>query len=238
MSQSLFPSTHWSIVVQIQRGESEGESANQAVDELCAIYWRPVYFFVRWKGLSPEDAQDVTQEIFSSLVGARRFEQVSPEHGTLRSFLKAVAVRHVNEFLRFEGRKKRGGGTVRVQFDSGEVESILSQESEVAEPEAAFDRKWALEILDAAAGDLRKKHEKAGRTDWFEALYPQITPSAGSKRYSELADQLGTSLSSIKVGVHRMRQQYREVLRARVAETVEGDEALEQELAALQAALS
>ncbi|MEM7015471.1 MAG: sigma-70 family RNA polymerase sigma factor, partial [Verrucomicrobiota bacterium] len=208
-SEGIFPSTHWSIIVRIRRDdEAQAGDAREAVDELCSTYWKPVYLYVRWRGLGREDAEDVTQEVFSSLLESGRFEEVDPEFGRLRSFLKAVAKRHVSEFFRFHGRKKRGGDKVRIQLDPEELEAALSAEGEVAEPEAAFDRKWAMQVLDSAAAGLRAKYADRGRDEWFEALYPEITPNAGSQRYQDLAEQLNTSLSSIKVGVHRMRQQY------------------------------
>ena len=183
------------------------------------------------------DAQDITQEIFQSLFATGRLEEISSKKGRLRSFLKAVAKRHVAEFVRHSGRQKRGGDQIRVPFDISEIEDSLDLEAKVPEPEACFDRKWAISLLDSVERQLRERYEKQERSHWFEALFPHLTPGAEDTNYAELADALGSTMSSIKVAVFRMRRQYRNLLRAEIAKTVDTPEQIEEELRTLHTAL-
>lgn len=233
----LFPKTNWDMVVRFQEDTGRGSEATESAGEFCHSYWRPVYAYVRWKGMDPEDAQDVTQEIFSSLFSSGKLESVSSERGRLRSFLKAVAKRHVAEFVRHSGRQKRGGDQIRLPFDISEIEGALDFEAGVPEPEASFDRKWAMELLARVEGQLRDYHVGRDRLRWFEVLFPYLTSDAEGMSYADLARELESKEGSIKVGIYRMRRKYRELLRAEIAATVETPEEIEEELKALHAAL-
>src|SRR5215468_10000834 len=79
-----FTTTHWSIVLAA-RGSSP--AAEEALEKLCRIYWRPIYGFVRRQGVSPEEAKDLTQGFFALLLERRDLNAVRKEKGRLRSYL-------------------------------------------------------------------------------------------------------------------------------------------------------
>jgi RNA polymerase sigma-70 factor (ECF subfamily) len=69
--------------------EAQGPTpaAQAALHKLCRGYWRPVYGFVRRRGIGPEEAKDFTQGFFALLLERRDLDTVRKEKGRLRSYL-------------------------------------------------------------------------------------------------------------------------------------------------------
>ena len=87
---AAFTTTHWSVVLEAQ---GESPAAQEALEKLCRIYWRPIYSFVRREGAGPEEAQDLTQGFFALLLERRDLRTVRKEKGRLRSYLLS-ALKH------------------------------------------------------------------------------------------------------------------------------------------------
>src|SRR4029077_15407874 len=83
----LFPSTHWSVVLAAGESQAEPEVAHAALAELCQTYWAPLYSFVRSRGYSVRDAQDLTQSFFAYLIERKIYKRVDRQKGRFRSFL-------------------------------------------------------------------------------------------------------------------------------------------------------
>lgn len=214
----------------------EPETVSGAANELCHLYWRPVFQHVRAKGLDTEDAKDVTQQIFSSLFETQRLKEVDESKGRLRSFLRAVANRHVAEFLRTAGRIKRGGDQVRIEIDPEKVLVVCETKSPGSGLDRDFDRQWAEELMDRVAQLLEESYRRRDRGRWFEVLFPKLTSEEGDS-YCEIAETLGVTESAIRVGIHRMRKRYRDFLRKEVAQTVDSEAAVDEELRSLYVAV-
>ena len=228
-----FHTTHWSLVVSAQ-GDASG--ARVALGKLCQSYWYPLYAFVRRQGVSPHDAQDLTQEFFARLLEKGWLGGVDRQRGRFRSWLLA-SIKHflANEWDRSRA-KKRGGGMAQFSFDELDAESRLAHEPATETAEKIYDRRWALTLLDQVMARLRTEMAGAGKLAHFEALKFCL---AGEKHaYAEVAARIAISEGAVKVAVHRLRERYRELLRAEIAETVAGPEEIEDELRALLAALS
>jgi RNA polymerase sigma factor (sigma-70 family) len=235
--REVFATTRWTVVLHAR--DASDTQAREALENLCRAYWYPLYAFVRRQGVSPEDAQDLTQAFFERLIEKNFLADVQRDKGRFRSFLLA-ALKH---FLANEWDKaralKRGGGVVHVPIDTASAETRYGLEpAHFDSPEKLFERRWAITLLDRVLERLRDEHVKAGKADMFEQLKPSLTAEKASLSYAELGARLGLSEGAVKVAVHRLRQRYRELLRAEIAETVDNPGEVDEELRHLFTALS
>jgi RNA polymerase sigma-70 factor (ECF subfamily) len=216
-----FHTTRWSVVLAARHGSEA--AARDALATLCRDYWYPLYAFVRMRGYSAHDAQDLTQAFFADLL-VRGSAPADPARGRFRSYLLG-ALKHflANDWHRARAQKRGGGETV-MEWDALDAESRYALEPlDQTDAEAVYDRKWATELLGRAMARLRVEFAAKGKAETFEMLKGCL--SGGAEPREELAAQLGMSEGALKVAVHRLRQRYREVLREEVAQTV--DEAAE-----------
>jgi RNA polymerase sigma-70 factor (ECF subfamily) len=225
-----FATTRWSLVLAANFDTGDQIRAREALEKLCRAYWYPLYAFVRTRGYSADDAQDLTQAFFARILETGGFPSVDRDKGRFRSYLLG-AMKHflANDWHRARAQK-RGGGVRLIEWDALDPERRYTGTSEsLDDPEFLFDREWALETVSATLRTLRSEMARGGRAEQFETLKGCLTDEGGPSR-AEMASRLGKSEGAVKVAIHRMRQRYRELLRAAVAETV-GDEAeLEREL--------
>lgn len=214
-----FATTHWSLVLAARPDEAGVTRARAALEALCRAYWYPLYAFVRYRGYSTDEAQDLTQAFFVSIIEKGGFTSADPERGRFRSYLLG-AMKHflANEWHRVQA-KKRGGGVTVLDLDALDPEARYAlTPARPADPDAAFDREWARESIARALQRLRAESEASGKGELFEALKGSLTGDEPPRR--ETAARLGMTEGAVKVAVHRLRQRYRELLRAEIAETV------------------
>jgi RNA polymerase sigma-70 factor (ECF subfamily) len=232
-----FVTTHWSLV--ISAGGNDTARARNALEKLCRSYWFPIYAFVRRQGHGPHDAQDLTQEFFARLLEKKQLAGVDPAKGRFRSFLLA-SLKHflANEWDKAKAQK-RGGGQILIPIDVATAETSCGFEpADHLTAERIFERRWALTLLEQVLRRLRAEYTRDGKENLFEQLKPTLTEVSRSVRYAEIAARLGTSEGAVKVAVHRLRQRYREVLRAEIADTVASPGEVEDEIRNLFAALA
>jgi len=232
-----FVTTHWSVV--LTAGRSDTTRAHKALARLCETYWYPLYAYVRRRGHSPEDAQDLTQEFFARLIEGRWVENADREKGRFRSFLLSA----MNHFLADEWDKaraqKRGGGVglVPLQFDTAETRYGMNPADNLT-PERCFELRWALTLLEEVLKRLQTEYAQEGKADLFAALNPCLVGERTSQPYAELAKKMGVSEGTVKSAVHRLRQRYRQLLRDEIAQTVAGPGEVEEGLRDLFAVLA
>jgi RNA polymerase sigma-70 factor (ECF subfamily) len=223
-----FVTTHWSVVLAAgRRGTTHSRAA---LAKLCQTYWYPLYAYVRWRGTSPEDAQDLTQEFFARLLEKNSFANITREKGKFRSYL-LTALNHflVDEWKRAKALKR--GGRQIISLDAVSAETRFQHEPvETATAETIYEQNWALALLEEVFQQLQREHETAGKGGLFEELKFCLTGERSAVPYADLAAKLNLSEAALKVTVHRLRQRYRELLRAEVANTVAGSEEVEEEL--------
>ena len=220
-------------------GRSESEQQAAALQQLCNAYWYPLYAYVRWRGHGPEDAQDLTQEFFLRLIEKKWLSGVAPEGARFRSFLLTVLKAFLANAHDRAQAAKRGGGKIFVPLDSERAEDRLAHEPATNEtPETAFDRRWALAVLAEALQRLRTAAGAAGKSRHFDLLQPFLSREPVDGEYASLAEALGISASAVGVAVHRLRQRYREMLRATVADTLADPGQVDDEMRHVFAALN
>lgn len=226
--QPGFVTTLWSVV--LVAGRSDTTRAQNALAKLCQSYWHPLYAYVRRRGHSPEDAADLTQGFFAHLLEHKAVATASPDKGRFRSFLLAS----LNHFLSDEWDKaraqKRGAGKL-ISFDTKSAETWLSQQpAATLTPEQAFERRWAITLLEQVYQKLEAEYRQQGKGDLFDALRTTLAGPGNSAPYAELASRLNMNTGTVKVAVHRLRQRYRALLRETIAETVASEEEVDEEL--------
>lgn len=232
-----FASTHWTQV--LAAADPGHPDAREALAALCRTYWPPLYAFARRRGYSPADAEDLTQGFFARLLRLDSLAQVRRERGRFRSFLLAALQHHLSDERDRALAAKRGAGKV-VSIDAEAAESGYQREFADAgvTPDAAFDRAWALTLLQSVAVRLQRDYESGGQGGLFASLRFCLTGSRSDLPYAELAGRLGLSEPAVRVAVHRLRKRYRQFLRDEIAQTVARPEDVEDELRELRLALS
>lgn len=223
-----FVTTHWSVVRTA--GLSDTPRAAAALEQLCRDYWHPLYHFIRRRGYTPADAQDLTQEFFARLLARHAVAQANPDRGRFRSFLLASLKHFLADEWDKASAQKRGGDRV-IPLDFASEESRLARESaETGTPETAYERRWAMALLERVYRRLADEFRRTGRETQFAALRATLTGQRNAVPYAELGRQLGMTEAAVKMAVHRLRQRYRALLREAIADTVAEPGEVEDEL--------
>lgn len=206
-------------------GAPEVDEGRAALERLCADYWYPVYAFLRRRVHDPHRAADLTQAFFAKLLEKNYLADARSDRGRFRTFLLTAAQRFAaNEWAR-EAAQKRGGGRQSWSIDVATCESRFADELvDESTPEREFDRRWALQLLQLVDRRLEDEYRRAGKSDWLAQLKPLAVDSPDAS-YETAAGALGISQGAARTAVYRLRQRFRELIRAEIAETVaqEGD---------------
>ncbi|MES2924409.1 MAG: sigma factor [Verrucomicrobiota bacterium] len=229
-----FHTTRWSIVIGAQ-GHSPAD-VNASVESLYQQYLSPLYAYVRRRGHSPHDAQDLTHEFFCRLLEKGWLSSAQPDRGRLRTFLLVAMKRFLaNEWDRARA-EKRGGGSQLVSLQSEEGERLFSADataSSTLPDELLFDRNWAMVLMQTTLDHLRREYERSTRPGDFAVLKSCLTAGRGDIDYAAIARELQLLPASARSLVHRFRRRFREIFRAEVAGTVSSAEEVEDEMRAL-----
>lgn len=214
-----FQTTHWSVV--LRGGDVLSEEGRLALEKLCRMYWFPIYAFIRKRGYSPEQAQDLTQGFFATFLEKNQIAKAARERGRFRCFLMSSVENFLyNEHDRARAQK-RGGGQELISLDEQDAEArYLSEPGTEPDPAKTFEQRWAATLLNTVLTRLQEEFSATGRRDLFEALQAHLWGDSESVPYPQLAEQFGLSLANIKTTAHRLRLRYRELLRAEIANTV------------------
>lgn len=225
----VFLTTHWSVV--LTAGRSDTPRALDSLEQLCRTYWYPLYVYVRRRGYPPEDAEDLTQEFFARLLRSNFLAEADRDRGRFRSFLLTA----LNHFLADQWDRvraqKRGGGRQFIPLEAGTAETRYRLEpADELTPEKVYEQRWARTLLSNVVERLRREYETGGKGALFAGLKECLTKARSAVPYAELATQLNMSEGALRVAVHRLRQRYRELLRAEIAATVADSREVEEEL--------
>ncbi len=216
---SVFATTHWSVV--LAAGHDSTPGAAVALESLCRTYWYPLYAYVRRRGHSPVDAQDLTQGFFAALLDGNYLARANRERGRFRTFL----LTSINNFLHNENDRatalKRGGGREIVSWEEQAAEGRYALEPAAGlSPEQIYERRWAATLLEQVLARLRQESSLAGRGELFDQLKPHLWREDDATPYAQLAAPFSMTVAALKVTVHRLRRRYRELLRDEIAQTV------------------
>jgi RNA polymerase sigma factor (sigma-70 family) len=234
----LFATTHWSLVLAAGALRPSGQ-AREALTTLCEIYWYPLYAFLRARGHSPADAEDLTQAFFALLLEKQVIRQADPARGRFRSFLLKSLQNFAANVHASNRAGKRGGGVAPLSLEFEQAEGRFRLEPSNGEtPERTFDRRWALTLLDRVMSRLETDAVRKSKFEHFEALKPFLTGEAPQLSYSQTASSLGISEGAVKVAVHRLRRKFRDIVREEISHTVSSPAEIEDELRHLWSAVA
>jgi RNA polymerase sigma-70 factor (ECF subfamily) len=236
--QESFAPTHWSAIVAAGNDEADPTAAHSALSELCQTYWPPLYSFVRSRGYSIHDAQDLTQSFFVFLLDRKIYARADQAMGKFRSFLLASLKNFLANAYDDSQTLKRGGNRDFLPLNeeqAQEAESLFQTHhrpsSTPGDEDIAFERAWAEALVSSGLRRLADEYQAEGKVKLFEELKTFLTGSAEPlPSYEDLAIRLGRIASTLRSDVTRLRAQYREALRAEVRRTVNTEAEVESEL--------
>ncbi len=221
-----FPTTSWTLLV---RAGQDSTDARDALARLCQSYWPPVYAFIRHRGYSSQDAEDLTQEFFAKVLDDGYFQDAHRERGRFRSFLLAC----VGHFLwneRDRAQTEKRGGRKSDQPGCGDHTGSEARPGGRPYPGARVRGRVGGGLLRSALEIVRREYAARGQGRLFDRLKPFLTGDQDAGAYRELADELSAAGGTLRVAVHRMRTRYGRALRERIAQTVEDPAEVEEEI--------
>ncbi len=215
-------------------GGAATQGGEDALECLCQAYWFPLYAYVRRRGHGKEDAEDLTQAFFADLLRRRDFSRTDAERGKFRAFLLASLKNFLANERDRSQRLKRGGGVVHFQLDWRDADERFGiADGTATGPDEAFDREWAVALLERVLDQLRTEWVADGKGDRFDRMKGFLTSAQGEIPHAEVAAQLAMEEGALRVAVHRMRKRYRELLRNEVGHTLADPAMVKEELAVL-----
>jgi len=234
--EGWFKTTQWSAVLQV--GAADEAQVQQALTRLCHSYWQPLYVYVRRRGHSAEDAEDLTQEFFARILEKKWLERADPSRGRFRCFLLAM----MNNFLANDWRRgqaaKRGGGRAVISLDDTAEAFYQAEATSDVTPERLYERRCALVLFERALNQLRLSYYSTGKSELYASLKGFLSAEADDGDYARLATALGMSQAAVSTAVHRLRQRYRALVREEIARTVATPDEIDDEVRSLLAALA
>ncbi len=217
-TNAAFAPTNWDLV--LAAAHTDSGTASEALAKLCHTYWYPLYAYVRRKGHSVHDAEDLTQGFFEQLLRRQSIQQVRGE-GKFRSFLLAALEHFLAAEWNHAHRQKRGGHCPPISLDGLQPEARYQIEPlDDRTAQKIYERRWALTVLEQALGRLREDCLAAHKQGLFEHLKGILSSDAPALRYAEIGQRLNMSEVAVKVAAHRLRQRYAELVREAVAQTL------------------
>jgi len=233
-----FATTRWSVVLDAQ---SQSPAAQDALEKLCRIYWRPLYAFARRQGCDPDEAQDLTQGFFQLLLTRRGLDTVRREKGRLRSYL-LVCFKH---FMAGERRRemtlKRGHGKWMIPLEElRATERGMPASAELVDSLSAdwvYERRWALALMEQVLKRLKEEYRATGNALLFDSMKHLLPDEPGAPSRAEMAATLGMTDNALRQAFHRFRQRYQILLREEIGHTVADPREIEDELRHLSAVL-
>lgn len=222
-----FATTHWSLV--LAAGIRENVQSNRALEKLCRAYWPPLYAYVRRRVTDVHEAQDLTQAFFERLLEKHYLSKADPERGRFRAFLITAFKHFLSKEWDQAKAQKRGGGRTRFSLDFVSQDSSWSELADQLTAERAYERQWAITLLNRVMNRLQREMERSGKSQQFQSLKEYIGGS-GDSSYATLAAQLGLSEPAARMAASRMRGRYRDLLREEIAQTVTSEEDIDGEV--------
>ena len=229
-----FSPTQWSVVLQARSNSAQRQ---QALERLCNTYWLPLYGYLRRRGRSPEDAEDLTQGFFAYLLESDFLDRPDPAKGRFRGYLLGALRHYVGKQFEKQNAQKRGGPH---RFDCVSIEAeqeFAAVDQPQLDPSEAFEKSWALTLLAQSLRRLETEQAGVEKTRQFAVLKPFLSATPTPGEYDEAARVLGTTRTTVAVWVHRLNHRYGEIVKMDVAATVADPAEVKAEMQHLRRAL-
>lgn len=228
---AVFRSTEWSVVLDARQDSSH---RREALERLCANYWLPLYGYLRRRGHSPADAEDLTQGFFCHLLASDFLERSDPEKGRFRGFLVGALKRFLGTHFERQNAGKRGGGVRLVDWETVNAEGEFSRFADSSlDASQVYETSWAMTLLGRALSRLESEQAGPDRARRFAVLKPFLTVAPDRGDYERAALELGVTRANVAVGVHRLSARFAELVKLEVAATLKDPGAVKDEMAYL-----
>lgn len=229
-----FGTTHWSVIAACSPNEQSSEAAHAALTQLCRDYWPPLYSFVRRRGYSSADAQDLVQGFFAIFLKSRAYARSDQRKGKFRSFLLASIKHYMADVWDRERALKRGGAHEFVLLDETIV-ALENRRSVQSPPDALgaereFEQRWADTLVTHALARVEAEFTGESRQRLFDELKPFLCGGAALPSQDEIAQRLRMPIETLRSHLSRLRSRYRDLLRDEVARTVSPNDDVDEEL--------
>jgi RNA polymerase sigma-70 factor (ECF subfamily) len=232
-----FATTRWSLVLRASAGVAV-PGADEALASLCETYWYPLYAYLRTRGRNADEAQDLTQAFFARILEKKSMRHADPARGRFRAFLLTSLKNFAANERDRDMASKRGGGIPMLPLEFESAEGRFQREPASDEtPETIFDRRWAVTVLERALTRLEAETVRNGKAEHFDRLKPHLVGEQPHVSHAETGSVLGMSEGAVKVAVHRLRRQFRDLVRDEIAQTVSSPEEIDGELRHLWSAV-
>ena len=226
-----FPDTHWTVLIQDKGKTPHMGSQEEQFTFLCSRYWYPLYAYLRKRGHSSHDAQDLTQGFFTHLLSGDRISNLDPSKGRFRSYLLGAMDHYLSDRRKYQNAQKRGGGKVPISIEEELAENRYQDEpTDDLTPAKLFERKWALTILNESKGLLEQEFSEQGKGAIFSEIEAFLIETPPPGAYAEIADKLKLKEDNVRAIVSRMRKRYKAILRDQVRATVSSAEEIDGEI--------
>lgn len=236
MPADNFQTTQWSLVLTAK--DRSADAAREAFDGLARMYWKPLYAYVRRRGYSVEESEDLAQGFFARFIEKGFLDEVAEDKGRFRAFLLTCIKRYIADEYDKQQAQKRGGGQEKVPIDMVLMEStIVAHLGSVTSPEAAYDRAWAITVLDEALARVAASHKTPGKVELFEALKHRLVGN-DDRSYEDLAKETGFSEEALRKKVQRLRSRTREAFRHIIKDSLANEGDADDEIRLLFSALN
>jgi DNA-directed RNA polymerase specialized sigma24 family protein len=212
----LLPATRHSIVEAVR--SPDAGVRRLGFEGLVAVYWKPVYKYLRVKwSASSDDAKDMTQEFFARALEKGFFDVYDPAKGRFRTFLRVCVDRFAANERKAADRTKRGGGHMLVPLDFETAEGELRRHDVATgdDLEEYFHREWVRSLLALAVDDLRVRYLAEGKATQLRVFerYDLEGPAAGETiTYGRLAEELGVAATDVTNYLSAARRTFRSLL--------------------------
>lgn len=233
----LFATTRWTIV--LNASDRERDEAASALEELCRIYWLPLYAYARGRGYGREDAEDMTQGFLAHIIDQTRLGRADRAKAQFRCFLLASFKHYmVNDYHKSHAQR-RGGDCRHIPLDWEHKTACLQvPDPSACSPETIFDREWALALLERVLDVLQSEWESKPRPVAFDVLRPFLTPEGVEEGYAEAYSATGIPKENLRVYAHRLRKRYRDLLKEEIGRTLFSPDMIAEELETLKKAFA
>ncbi len=234
-SQATFLTTRWT---QVRQAKADSDDGRRALADLCDAYYEPVVAFLRCELRDADAAREMTHEFFAQILTGGGIARAEREHGRFRSYLLGAVKHFLSHQREAAQRLKRGGDVAPVSLDEDASAARAIPDARQISPDAAFDRQWAITTLVRALETVRYECTAEGRADFFEKVKPWLTGEAAHGDQVELAETCAMTPAALKMAVQRLKQRFRQCVKAEIAGTLDDAAMVEVEMQVLFAALA
>lgn len=229
-----FHTTRWTRVALAKDASAEGRDA---LRHLCDAYYEPIVAYLRGALRDDDTARDAAHAFFAGMLEGGTIRHAVPERGRFRFYLLGAVKHFLAHRREAELRLKRGAGVAPLSIDTDAPAMQVAEASQLS-PEAAYDRQWAITVLARAMQALETECAAEGKEMLLTVLRPWLVGEAAYGDLAAAACRLEISAGAAKVAASRLRQRYREKVKAEISSTLRDATSLDDEMRSLFAALA